>query len=165
MFHVPLRTARLPAFTPTFLRMTECPSFSSSNKSLLRDAIPLMLGLRCPIYLNDFAKWAVKLAISVFRSSSEILPIDPETLLLGKTVKCPNRNMLSFFNPLFSKSGSPFLMATSKPSTKFQICEVIPQTSKSPWRGNSLKTARGRSLILPSACGIAEMAMSPGIIF
>ena len=28
MFHVPLRTARLPVFTPTFLRMTECPLFS-----------------------------------------------------------------------------------------------------------------------------------------
>ena len=139
--------------------------FSFSNKSLLRNTNRFVLGLRCPTYLNDFAKWAVRLAISVFRSSSEIRPIEPETLLVGKTVKCPNRNMLSFFNPLLSKSGSPFLKATSKPSTKFHICEVIPHTSKSPWRGNSLKTANGRSLILPSACGIAEMAMSPGVIF
>ena len=149
---------------PTFLRMTECLLFSASNKSLPRDAIPFVLGLQWPIYLNDFAKWAVRLAISVFRSSSEILPIEPEILLLGKTVKCPNRNMLSFFNPLFLKSGSPFLKATSKPSTKFHICEVIPHTSKSPWRGNSLKTANGRSLIRPLAWGIAEMAMSPGVI-
>jgi hypothetical protein len=43
MFHVPLRAARLPVFTPTFLRMTECPLLSSSNKLLPRDAIPFVL--------------------------------------------------------------------------------------------------------------------------
>ena len=84
-------------------------------------AVPLVLGLQCPICLSDFAKWAIKLAISLFRSSSEIRPIAPDILLLGKTVKCPRRNMLSLFNPLFSKSGSPFLSATSKPSVKFHI--------------------------------------------
>jgi hypothetical protein len=45
MFHFQLRDTRRPVFTPTFLRMTECPSFSTLNKLLLRDTIPFVLGL------------------------------------------------------------------------------------------------------------------------